>query len=638
MEFFIKGLKENKILDSSIQNITLEKRETKVKEPLYENEKYREYTFDINPKFIYAKSISTSELMDSHASSYIEFTSVKKIFFMYMNKFLNVPFSKSEIFISEDLELLEKQKLLNFIFSIMKIKNKVDVNSTVDIKKDIELDDDTLLNDINNNLNENAEEFLTKRFNSKIKSMILVILAHQTFNTKDMTVNEMCNQIYKFLISVQIYDNTPFLYPQYGSSEFSQAMSRLSSVYGSIFLVKEALKANINYNKENLINKETKKFAIEITDEENNESFTVLANNIIINNYFVNSPNSRVSFNEEVKIENKCKDFIYKYFSIYIIKYIGELYSEKDGPWYFRVPKNDPELKNKYPLDCLKIFKYSSCVPKNRIMLYISIVSDINESNEDEFKKYCKILTEQFVERIMKDVRENIKKNYDNEDYRNKCTFKGINIIDGIKKEEEKKEEEKKEKEKKEEEKKKEEKKEEEKKENPTLGGAIYIPPKRVVPPEPIEPISLIPEKIIEYEFNQKILLSNFEFISNETDKESKTVNQIIFTNPNYTSIDLDTYFLESEKIMKEKNLPSLPQEEINQRKESYDDTDKDENDLIDELFDEIEKDKENEEKKKEEKKEEEKKEEEKKEEEKKEEEKKEEGKKDEEKKENEKI
>ncbi len=586
--------------------------------------------------------------MDSHASSYIEFTSVKKIFFMYMNKFLNVPFSKSEIFISEDLELLEKQKLLNFIFSIMKIKNKVDVNSTVDIKKDIELDDDTLLNDINNNLNENAEEFLTKRFNSKIKSMILVILAHQTFNTKDMTVNEMCNQIYKFLISVQIYDNTPFLYPQYGSSEFSQAMSRLSSVYGSIFLVKEALKANINYNKENLINKETKKFAIEITDEENNESFTVLANNIIINNYFVNSPNSRVSFNEEVKIENKCKDFIYKYFSIYIIKYIGELYSEKDGPWYFRVPKNDPELKNKYPLDCLKIFKYSSCVPKNRIMLYISIVSDINESNEDEFKKYCKILTEQFVERIMKDVRENIKKNYDNEDYRNKCTFKGINIIDGIKKEEEKKEEEKKEEEKKEEEKKKEEKKEEEKKENPTLGGAIYIPPKRVVPPEPIEPISLIPEKIIEYEFNQKILLSNFEFISNETDKESKTVNQIIFTNPNYTSIDLDTYFLESEKIMKEKNLPSLPQEEINQRKESYDDTDKDENDLIDELFDEIEKDKENEEKKKEEKKEEEKKEEEKKEEEKKEEEKKEEEKKeegkkdeekkDEEKKENEKI
>ena len=42
---------------------------------------------------------------------------------MYDDKFLNVPFSKSEIFISNDLDLLEKQKLLNFIFSVMKLKN-----------------------------------------------------------------------------------------------------------------------------------------------------------------------------------------------------------------------------------------------------------------------------------------------------------------------------------------------------------------------------------------------------------------------------------------------------------------------------------------------------------------------------------
>ena len=58
---------------------------------------------------------------------------------MYDDKFLNVPFSKSEIFISNDLDLLEKQKLLNFIFSVMKLKNNnVDVNSTVDVKKDID--------------------------------------------------------------------------------------------------------------------------------------------------------------------------------------------------------------------------------------------------------------------------------------------------------------------------------------------------------------------------------------------------------------------------------------------------------------------------------------------------------------------
>jgi RAB protein geranylgeranyltransferase component A len=47
---------------------------------------------------------------------------------MFNDQFLNVPFSKSEIFISNDLDLLEKQKLLNFIFSVMKLKNNnVDV-------------------------------------------------------------------------------------------------------------------------------------------------------------------------------------------------------------------------------------------------------------------------------------------------------------------------------------------------------------------------------------------------------------------------------------------------------------------------------------------------------------------------------
>ena len=451
MEFFIKELKEEKINDSTIQSMTLEKRETKVKEPIYDNEKYREFNFDLNPKFVYAKSKSTSELIDSKASSYIEFVSVKRIFFMYMNKYLKVPFSKSEILISEDLELLEKQKLLNFIFSIMKIKNKVDVNSTIDIKKDIELDDDSLLNDINNNLNENANDFLSKRFNSKIKSMILVILAHQTFDTKNMNVNEMCEQIYKFLISVQIYDNTPFLCPQYGSSEFSQAMSRLSSLYGTIFLVRESLKANININKEYLINNNLKKFAIEITDDENNETFIILSDNVIINNSFIDSKISRIKFNDEIQIENKCNDFIYKYTGLYIIKFIGELYSEKDGPWYFRVPKNDPALKNKYPLDCLVIFKYSSSIPKNRMMIYISLISDVNEENENEFKNISNQLCNSFIERFMKDMRENIKNNYDNEEYKKKCSLKDVEIIEDKKKEEEKKEEEKKEEEKKEE-------------------------------------------------------------------------------------------------------------------------------------------------------------------------------------------
>ena len=123
MEKFIEETKNKSSKDSSLQKISLVNREIKSDlEPITEKENFRQYNFDLNPKFIYAKSKSSSELIDSKASNYIEFNAVRKIFFMFNDKFLNVPFSKSEIFISNDLDLLEKQKLLNFIFSVMKLK------------------------------------------------------------------------------------------------------------------------------------------------------------------------------------------------------------------------------------------------------------------------------------------------------------------------------------------------------------------------------------------------------------------------------------------------------------------------------------------------------------------------------------
>ena len=100
MEKFINEIQGNKIKDSSIKKISLINREVNSElEPVIEKENFREYSFDFNPKFIYAKSKSCSELLDSLASNYIEFNSVKRIYYMYNDKFVNVPFSKSEIFI-----------------------------------------------------------------------------------------------------------------------------------------------------------------------------------------------------------------------------------------------------------------------------------------------------------------------------------------------------------------------------------------------------------------------------------------------------------------------------------------------------------------------------------------------------------
>ena len=673
MEKFIDEIKKNDIKDSSLRNISLIDREVnKESEPLIEKEHYREYNFDLNPKMIYAKSKSCSELIDSKASNYIEFNSVKTIFFMYNEKFLNVPFSKSEIFISNDLDLMEKQKLLNFIFSVMKLKNdNVDVNSTIDIKKDIELDDDILFNEIKRNLNEKANDFLNKNFNEKIKNMILFILANQSLISQNMTVDEMCNKIYKFLISLQIYDNTPFLIPQYGSSEFTQAMSRLSAVNGSIFLVNESLSCNINYNKEKKNDdKNSKKFSVEIFDSEKNEKFVIFTNNIVINNCYLDDNKSQVKFGDEILIKNTSNDFVYKFCCFYVVKAIGELFTNKDGPVFYRIPQNNSLINNEYAFDVLKYFNNTNNVAKNRLLLQISIVSDVNEKDENLFVEKCKKISEKFLEKIITDTESDIIKNYNDADFRSKCKFYNMKIIEEMNKENETKENENKEndkntetkdnkkEEKKEEtksneaineekkEKKKDDKIEEKKEETKTVekagntsdkkvenkeesknegeksgSGAIYIPPKKERPPPKIEEISLKPEKIIKYELNQKILLSEYKVNENE--------QSILFTKNNFLSIDLDDYFEQSFKILKNVNI--IKEEEKKEDKkdeENEDDEDADDNNLIDELFGQIELESQEEEKKEEEKKEEEKKEEEKKEDEKKEEEKKEEEKK----------
>ena len=696
MEKLVDEIKKNEIKDSCLRNISIIDHEVnKDCEPLIEKEHYREYNFDLNPKVIYAKSKSCSELIDSKASNYIEFNSVKNIFFMYNEKFLNVPFSKSEIFISNDLDLMEKQKLLNFIFSVMKLKNEnVDVNSTVDIKKDIELDDDILYNEIKKNLNEKANDFLNKNFNEKIKNMILFILANQSLISTNMTVDEMCNKIYKFLISLQIYDNTPFLIPQYGSSEFTQAMSRLSAVNGSIFLVNESLSCNINYNKDyKKDDKDSKKYSIEICDSEKNEKFIIYTNNIIINNSYLDDNKSQIKFGDEILIKNTSTDFVYKFTCFYIIKAIGELYTNKEGPVFYRIPPNNSLINNEYAFDVMKYFNNTNNVAKNRLLLQITIVSNINEKDENLFIEKCKKICENFVNKIIEDTEKDIMKNYNNPEFKSKCKFYNMKIKEekdkeeqnnekdknlennkteekkeetkeekkeakteekseekkeevkaeekkeGEVKTEEKKEEEVKTEEKKEEvkteekkeenkEEKKEEKKEEnkednkeeKKKEETSVSGAIYIPPKKERPPPKIEEISLKPEKIITYQLNQKILLSDYK-CQNEDDQN------IIFTKNDFISIDLDDYFEQSFKILKNVNIikeEEKKEDEKKEEKENEEDEDSTDNNLIDELFGQIELENQEEEKKGEEKKEEEKKEDGKKEEEKKEEEKKE--------------
>jgi RAB protein geranylgeranyltransferase component A len=241
-------------------------------------ENFRDYNFDFNPKFLYSQSKATSNLSNSSASKYMEFISLKKIYLLENEnkngnnkfKFISTPCTKSEIFTSEDLDLLEKQKLLNFILAVMKLftdnEGIIDVNTTIDFKKNIEMESN-ILQEMNNNKEENYKLFFEKFYSEKIIKFLKIILANIDPNDEnDYKLELVLQRIYKHLSSLQIYDDCPLIYPNYGSSEFSQSLSRVSSVNGGIFIVNENLNIEIRKNVEFLLDDSVKKFVVIVDD------------------------------------------------------------------------------------------------------------------------------------------------------------------------------------------------------------------------------------------------------------------------------------------------------------------------------------------------------------------------------------
>ena len=70
----------------------------------------------------------------------MEFMSVSHMKLLHEEIFYGVPSTKSDIFNTKFLNLEEKQKLLNFIYSTIKIRNsEIDLNSTIDFGKDTDI-------------------------------------------------------------------------------------------------------------------------------------------------------------------------------------------------------------------------------------------------------------------------------------------------------------------------------------------------------------------------------------------------------------------------------------------------------------------------------------------------------------------
>lgn len=510
-----------------------------------ENEKLRDYNIDFNYKVLFSNSLSTKELSSTSAAHYLEFSTIKS-YSIYINNStkIEVPTSKSEIFLSDSLQLKEKQVLFNFLMSVNKIMPvEDDLNSIDDFRKNTEVEEDSIFYKEmrrgfeNENENENdADIFIKKYFNYKTMCLLKYVLANKeiyesqglesytdnsfgsTISNSRFTMKDMISRITKYLRSVNVYSKNPFLYPIYGSSEFSQALSRLASINNAIYIVNETLSMVISKNQ---VSEGTSlsKYYIQVIDNERNEKFIVETDTVIINEDYITIDNKETK-EEYLKLEGFENFFSFetapkyiKFIWFFVFSYENGNITENEGPEYIKFPKESifSKDKNCFPFETIHFYSNSNGSPINRSILKISFLIEYTKA-DDKIKNELKEKTYEISTRYIEEYI--INKNKSNDHNANPNT--NIN----------------------------------------TNQNNDYIR------------IDDCDSVIGRFGFSHVVYDLKYEF------KDKKIINELIITKSNYSESDLDYYFIEAQKHLINLNYERIKEEFLleEEKKEKKDD------------------------------------------------------------------
>ena len=168
---------------------------------------------------------------------------------------VKIPFSKSEIFVNKVLTFKEKRQLVKVIeyclFGSDKLKEmqessksgkKKPQNSTHVYDKDTSLSQ-TEQQDVIDSFDKPIMQLLNamsieKRLGDILLYALGMINDCQTSSDlSSLKASDFYRRIAKYLRSIGYYGDSPFLLCNYGSSEYSQAFSRVGSLFGNVYIV-----------------------------------------------------------------------------------------------------------------------------------------------------------------------------------------------------------------------------------------------------------------------------------------------------------------------------------------------------------------------------------------------------------------
>lgn len=184
-------------------------------------ERSRRFSLDLSPRVAYSAGELVNLLIKSNICRYAEFRALDHVCMLYNNEIVSVPCSRSDVFNTKTLTIVEKRLLMKFLTACNDYaEDKVNEDSLTFRGR-------TFL-----------EYLQAQRVTDKIATCVMQAIA---LCKPDTSFEEGMQRTQKFLGSLGRYGNTPFLFPMYGCGELPQCFCRLCAVFGGIYCLKRGV-------------------------------------------------------------------------------------------------------------------------------------------------------------------------------------------------------------------------------------------------------------------------------------------------------------------------------------------------------------------------------------------------------------
>lgn len=183
--------------------------------------KSRHFNIDLWPTLLYSSGAMVKLLISSNICRYAEFRAVDRVATLLDGKIRTVPCSRSDVFVTNEVNVVEKRIMMKLIETCVEYKEGQDEYESFRGKT--------------------FREFLvTKRAPAKVQHYLINALSMSGDQT---SFEEGVNNLNKFVESLGRYGNSPFLFPMYGCGEIPQCYCRLCAVFGGIYCLQRGLKS-----------------------------------------------------------------------------------------------------------------------------------------------------------------------------------------------------------------------------------------------------------------------------------------------------------------------------------------------------------------------------------------------------------